>query len=304
MSVRTLTLAFVVLAACGNPFSSAESDDGGSTDASPIEAGTTADACMPQTCGELGWECSLGGGQDPDGCKGQLDCGGCKEALSLCSSTHTCTCQPLTCSSSIYGNPQCGTYPDGCAGTITCGVGNCPDVDGGTQSCVQGKCVAGSCTPKTCAAGQCGPIENGCGGILNCPTNCPGMETCGGGGQTGVCGCDSSNPCETLNLGCGTAVNGCGTAFKCGGVPQPDPSTAHQIACGGDKGSTYFDCCSDSTTGDSGIGTGLGQGPIQPTCVTGPAPDPEPNWVCTVPGTSGTTGSSTTAWCCTSAPGG
>ncbi len=46
-----------------------------------------------------------------------------------------------------------------------------------------------SCVPTTCSAQglNCGPAGDGCGGTLSCGT-CASPTTCGGGGQSGVCG--------------------------------------------------------------------------------------------------------------------
>jgi len=45
------------------------------------------------------------------------------------------------------------------------------------------------CTSSTCAAEgfNCGPAGDGCGNLLNCGS-CSAPQTCGGGGQRGVCG--------------------------------------------------------------------------------------------------------------------
>ena len=46
-----------------------------------------------------------------------------------------------------------------------------------------------ACVPASCSAQglNCGPAGDGCGGTLNCGT-CAAPTTCGGGGQSGVCG--------------------------------------------------------------------------------------------------------------------
>ena len=57
-------------------------------------------------------------------------------------------------------------------------------------SCVQpDNPVQGSCTPVGCSAQglNCGPAGDGCGGVLDCGS-CAAPATCGGGGQSGVCG--------------------------------------------------------------------------------------------------------------------
>jgi hypothetical protein len=83
------------------------------------------------------------------------------------------------------------------------------------------------CTPTTCAAQQiaCGPLSDGCGGMLECGT-CAAPQTCGGGGQPGVCGTGASNPCDVDTTEClkaqdkptsspGTKCSACMAASGC-----------------------------------------------------------------------------------------
>src|SRR5262249_4005759 len=53
------------------------------------------------------------------------------------------TCTPTTCGALGY---TCGSWPDGCGGTITCGT--CP----AGKYCSAGACVGSPCTPTTCGA--------------------------------------------------------------------------------------------------------------------------------------------------------
>src|SRR5262245_15932103 len=87
-------------------------------------------------------------------------------------------CTPTTCAAQ---GKNCGTIPDGCGGTLTCGVCTAPNV------CVANVC--GVCTPTTCAAlgKNCGTVPDGCGGTLTCGV-CTAPDTCGGAGVANVCG--------------------------------------------------------------------------------------------------------------------
>jgi len=69
-------------------------------------------------------------------------------------------CDRLTCSYS-YSKKQCGSFSDGCNGTIDCS--QCP----AGLDCVSGTC---KCNPKTeCSAeSKCGFEEDGCGGKISC----------------------------------------------------------------------------------------------------------------------------------------
>jgi len=54
------------------------------------------------------------------------------------------------------------------------------------------------CVPKSCAQQgiDCGPAGDGCGGVLQCST-CTAPDTCGGGGQPGICGTPCTTDCAT-----------------------------------------------------------------------------------------------------------
>lgn len=68
---------------------------------------------------------------------------------------------------------------------------------------------AGGCVPTTCAAlgKNCDNISNGCGGVvLSCGT-CTAPETCGGAGQSNVCG----NP---SGVGGGGGAGGLAVTFR------------------------------------------------------------------------------------------
>ncbi len=96
-------------------------------------------------------------------------------------------CTPLTCAQQ---NISCGPAGDGCGGLLQCGNCVSPQTCGGGGK--SGQCGApdgGPCAPKTCAqlGFDCGPAGDGCGGLIQCGT-CNAPDTCGGGGNGGVCG--------------------------------------------------------------------------------------------------------------------
>ena len=96
-------------------------------------------------------------------------------------------CTPTTCAAQ---GKNCGTIPDGCGGTLTCGVCTAPQTCGGGGVAN----VCGVCIPTTCAAQgkNCGTIPDGCGGTLTCGV-CTAPQTCGGGGVANVCGVAAPN---------------------------------------------------------------------------------------------------------------
>jgi len=106
-----------------------------------------------------------------DGCGDSIYCS-CPAGEICCPPGTDCAgrcCRPAACPPGA----NCGTLPDGCGGTATCGPANCA---GTGQTCGGGGTpnVCG-CTPR-CAGKTCG--DDGCGG--SCGT-CPSGQTCCGG---------------------------------------------------------------------------------------------------------------------------
>jgi hypothetical protein len=95
-------------------------------------------------------------------------------------------------------------------------------------SCV--RTTSPACTATECDAlgVGCGPAGDGCGGLLDCG-ECAAPESCGGGGQPGVCGGDDGcapATCDSLAMNCGPAGDGCGGELRCGACTPPE-------TCGG-----------------------------------------------------------------------
>jgi hypothetical protein len=187
--------------------------------------------CIPQTtCGPT--QC----GMIADGCGGVVDCGtsNCTGDL-LCGgggTPNTCGVPPCTPLTSCPGSMNCGSIADGCGGIVTCGTGapcTLPQICGGggqANVCGGGSVVSDggtSCVPKTCqeTGKECGPVADGCGGIVDCPS-CTSPAVCGGGGVPNVCGgANQCTPrtqadCVTLGYTCGFIADGCGGLVQCG----------------------------------------------------------------------------------------
>src|SRR5262249_48296640 len=109
---------------------------------------------------------------------------------------------------------NCGTIPDGCGGTLPCGVCTAPNV------CVANVC--GVCTPTTCAAlgATCGTVPDGCGGTLTCGV-CTAPATCGGAGVANVCGVAPPPPPTALLTLTATARAGGHVPSTRAGPPGP-----------------------------------------------------------------------------------
>jgi hypothetical protein len=143
-------------------------------------------------------------------------------------------CMPKT---ACPAGDDCGTAPDGCGGTITCG-GSCttPQTCGGGGT--PNRC---GCKPATsCPAGDtCGTAPDGCGGVLTCGT-CGAGQTCSGnkcvsasssssgsstssgmGGGGGAMATSSS-----AGSGGGAAGHGGGCGCKLAGDPVEVPGTS------------------------------------------------------------------------------
>ena len=190
-------------------------------------------------------------------CGKQVDCGDCPAGIDCVN--HICVCPAKTCAD-FAG--QCGTFDDGCGGTVTCkcdtgccGDGLClpgtsPDACGtngeACQVCTDpDRCNDGVCScipyPDPCEKRECGKVPNGCGGSVTCGPNdgaCPVGETCEF--DSGMCfcgpdckGCCSKDTCQPGNTNdfCGTAGETCVTCTgfdacidgDCVCVPEPNP---------------------------------------------------------------------------------
>ncbi len=171
---------------------------------------------------------------------------------------------------------NCGTAPNGCGGTLSCGTCTAPQTCGGGGT--PNQC---GCTPiTTCGAGQnCGTIPNGCGGTVNCGT-CTAPNTCGGGGAPNQCGCTPVTTCPA-GTNCGTIPNGCGGTVTCG------PACTAPQTCGG--GGTANICgCTPLTTCPGGQNCGTAANGCGGTLSCG---------TCTAPQTCGGGGTPTQCGC-------
>jgi hypothetical protein len=220
-------------------------DDGGTL----LTLSEGGSACVPKTCGDLGYSC----GPNGDQCGGLLQCGDCPPSqrcgyggYSVCGSIYRIAdggtdggspfCVPTTCAALGY---NCGPAGDGCGGRLDCGTctspqfcggGSKPSVCGGDNGHTADGAVA--CKPKTCAdwGFNCGPAGDGCGGKLQCGM-CSGTDICGGGNKPGVCGnatcvnlCSSRVACDG---GIRTTVSGtvrAGMSAWTGATPDPVPN--------------------------------------------------------------------------------
>ena len=134
----------------------------------------------------------------------------------------TGACTPTTCAAQ---SKNCGTIPDGCGKTLSCGT--CPS----GQTCSSSNVCQTSCTPTTCAAQSktCGTIPDGCGKTLSCGT-CPSGQTCS---SSNVCqgsgSCSPSVSSYTLGKCNATAVYS-GKLYKC--ISQAAGVNGEPVGCG------------------------------------------------------------------------
>ena len=166
-------------------------------------------ANTPVDCKALGRTC----GTVTSSCTGQqVSCGTCTKAGDVCNQNGVCgpPCTPNTCSSqailAMNGGsvPECGTFPDGCGGTLGCGPCAAGSVCTGNSTCCK---VTG-----ICGLNQCGLVANGCGGQLDCSSNCAAGSTCDA--VTGTC-C-TPKTCTQVAPSCGANLdNGCHGTMSC-----------------------------------------------------------------------------------------
>lgn len=204
---------------------------------------------VPDGCGGVIEDCSMGcavdgescgGGGEPDVCgKGAPDC--TPRTVDACGIT-------------------CGVISDGCGGIVQCTTCTLPDTCGGGG--VPSQCGVITCKPRTCASlgATCGQILDGCGNTLDCGT-CTAPETCGGAGKPNQCGsavCVPKTPAQVCLPGrCGQQSDGCGATVDCGGCTLPN-------TCGG--GGTPSVCGAPTCTKRTCADAGANCGPIADGC--------------------------------------
>ena len=148
----------------------------------------------------------------------------------------TSACQPLICQTGPL--PSCGTFADGCGGTLDCGACpkglSCNVFTSNVCGTPKGPCTAVDCTQA--GGTYCGVIGDGCGSTKDCGSCAPPL-TCGGRGTISaknICGampgsvnCTSTD-CNAVGVRyCGLVGDGCGGAIDCGNCPSGQ-------SCGGD----------------------------------------------------------------------
>jgi len=101
-----------------------------------------------------------------------------------------CNCAPNTCAGLSLASDSCGSFPNGCGGTVSCGCG-------ANSECVNGSC---ECSPNTSCSvqAQCGIESDGCGGTVKCGSCEEGFE-CDEGWKKCVLGL-LSDELELLNV--------------------------------------------------------------------------------------------------------
>ncbi len=194
----------------------------------PGGAGCTPLACdaIKATCGEFADPCT----------KKTLECGTCdtgqvcqyqRDANNKPSSSACIVGTQTTCQSLGY---NCGSYTD----PITNQVHDCTKEVNSGQACASGTSCGGGgqanvcgCSPLTCSDlnrvcgnhdGDGQPLQDGCGGFLNCDVQaggCAAGKVCNF--TAGACESTSCTPftCDQLGNPCGPVSDGCGGQIAC-----------------------------------------------------------------------------------------
>ena len=177
------------------------------------------------------------------GCGQPSDCPSgyfCWNRDSRCYDTAEPSCQPKSCDQvveefeSLGITIECGSLPDGCDGSLACGL--CPE---GTQCGANGQSFMCGCEELMCATfgtgAECGVIPTRCGpspGSIDCGS-CFGEQVC----VDHECVCPVGVDCD---LGCGSCPEGevcvdgecCAPAFPCADH-ECSPPGGLDDGCGG-----------------------------------------------------------------------
>jgi hypothetical protein len=193
-------------------------------------------ACL-QSCQQLGVQCGVVEATAPGGGDwgAYLVCPSCPSGQ-VCAGTQCCT--PATCASLVA---SCGSYSDGCGGTISCGgCASGLECNSSTKQC---------CTPTTCnvQGAQCGTLPDECGGTLNCGT-CPfSGESCSLALQ-----CRCTNPATCQSGQCGARPDDCGGTLQCGSCASGQVCTLGGTCCRPKTACTDGQTCGQQSDGCGG----------------------------------------------------
>ena len=185
-------------------------------------------AAQPDECIAQGRQC----GKIVSACTGkEITCGKCKDG-ETCNDNGVCgpPCTPKKCDVD-FKDFSCGTFDDGCGGTVTCGKCATGVCDQTTNTC---------CKANTCAAKECGKaLPLGCGtGTLNC--SCGAGETCTTDGK------DDPAPSDGTAGVCCTKKTTASYAGKCGTKLTDGCGGKIDVPCGANQD------CVDNDTGAKG----------------------------------------------------
>lgn len=168
------------------------------------------DRCLPA--------CAPGKMRDPNTCACVCSASSCRNGC--CDANGRC--QPGT------ANDVCGNGGAACAACTgrgrTCGGGGTP------RQC--------GCTPKSCTASDCGVVNDGCGGVINCPA-CANGQVCSARTCKACTAARAGDYCRGEAPVCGSTQSGfpCSCTFKLDGevacVGQPGFGTGN--ACNADE---------------------------------------------------------------------
>jgi len=186
------------------------------------------EACIPNTCLDLGYSCNTWN----DGCGGTVDCGTCNSGF-FCDAIGECissACTPATDPnlSGICGIQQCGNVVNGTCGSISCGTCNtgfscdvsgqcatvCGDnIVGGTEQCDDGNtnnnddCIIDTNSSYECMNAICGD-----GYLWNQGTGaeqCDDSNTDNGDGCSSTCLIENGWGCTGEPSICNVTVTTC-----------------------------------------------------------------------------------------------
>jgi hypothetical protein len=165
-------------------------------------------ACVTGTCGpgtkKCGSNCVTTDANS--GCADAARCAACANNEACSGSPTTCQCVPTPKATACTG--KCGSVPNGCGGTYTCGTCSSPQTCGGGGTANVCGCTK-TAMGTACSGKSCGSVADGCGGSYTCGMCSSPTPVC----VSNACKqCSAASDCPSGTFNCTNNICACRVA--------------------------------------------------------------------------------------------